>query len=278
MTTGTGSGPRRAVGLLLAALPLLLLGCGAPAAGEAGSPAAPTPRTPQHAATAAPRTYPPKDPQPLPTPTVDSRSTEERAAEYTAGFNDFMARRAQWIAAFQASGKDASKLPRATKSSSSALSATSLLEALQQADLVVEGTVVSATYAPTGTVGTVRVATTHKVSARAATRLGTQQPSEIRVELGYSPEPDRDFSTGILAISETQPLLLPGAHAMLFLQESKAEGLPPFFIQSYTGGYAIDASGRIIPVPHNPFAEQVRWLPSEQFARLIVSELGKLAP
>ncbi len=49
-------------------------------------------------------------------------------------------------------------------------------------------------------------------------------------------------------------------------------------MQSFTGGYEIDANGRTVPVPHNPFAEQVRGLPVEQFAALIATELGKIPP
>ncbi len=280
MATGIGSGPLCAVGLLLTALPLLLLGCGAPAAEEASGPAAPTPAPPQHSATAAPCTYPPKGPQPRPTPAVDNRSTEERAAEYTAGFNDFMARRAQWIEAFQAAGKDAGALCRAPIMAFYAPGPASLSAVVEQADLVVEGTVTQVVYTPAATVGTVRVAAVYKASGTATARLGTPRPAEVQVALGYRPEPDPDFllDTGRLAFQENQPVLLPGARAMVFLQVGQAANMPPFSMQSYTGGYEIDANGRIVPVPHNPFAEQVRGLPVEQFAALIATELGKTSP
>ncbi len=277
MTTGAGRGPRRAVGLLLAALPLLLPGCGAPVAGEAGGvPTAPMLATPRPAATAGPCTFPPKGPKPPPSPTVDNRSTEERSAEYMAGFNDFMARRARWIEDFQAAGKDAGALCRVPVAASYAPGPPSLTAALRQADLVVEGAVTTVVYTPAGTVDTVRIVAVHKVSDSAEARLGTARPTEIQITLGYSPEPDSTFSldAGRLAFRENQPVLLPGARAMLFLQVSQMEHLPPFAMQSFTGGYEIDAGGRIVPVPDNPFAAQVRGMPAEQFAALIARELG----
>jgi hypothetical protein len=59
---------------------------------------------------------------------------------------------------------------------------------------------------------------------------------------------------------------------MLFLQVGQVAHLPPFAMQSFTGGYEIDAGGRIVPVPHNPFAAQVRGMPAE----LTRDECGEL--
>lgn len=282
MATGGGRSALRTVGLLVGALPLLLPGCGAPAGGPGSGELARTVRmaTPPRAVDAAACLPPPGEQKPPPMPTPDTRATDERATEYIDGFNDFMARRARWIEAFQAAGKDASTLCRSPVMASYAPGPASLTAALQQADLVIEGAVTTVVYTPAGTMGTVRVVAIYKASDAATARLGTPRPAEVQVSLGYSPEPGPGFSldTGRLAFHESEPVLLPGARAMLFLQLGRVEHLPPFAIQSFTGGYAIDASGRIVPVPHNPFAEQVRGLPAAQFVALIVRELGKTTP
>ncbi len=236
--------------------------------------------TPQGAVTTASCLPPQGEQKPPPMPTPDTRSSNERATEYVSGFNAFWARRAKWIEDFQAAGKDASTLCRSPIAASYVPGPPSLTAALQRADLVVEGAVTQVVYTPSGTVGTVRVTAVYKASDTAAAWLGTPRPAEVQVALGYGPEPGPDFSldTGWLAFHENQPVLFPGARAILFLQLGQAANMPPFSMQSFTGGYEIDANGRIVPVPHNPFAAQVRGLPAGQFAALIATELGKLAP
>ncbi len=203
-----------------------------------------------------------------------NRSTSERATAYISGFNDFMARRARWIQDFQATGKDAAHLPHAALAASYGPSLPSLTDAVKHADLVVEGVVANVVYAPSGTVGTVKIDAMYTLSPIAVARLGTARPTEVRVMLGYSPEPDETFSlaAGHLSYAENMPLLFPGARAVLFLKADQAGSTPTFSIQSFTGGYAINASGKIVPVPGNPFADQVAGLTAEQFATMVVQE------
>jgi len=203
-----------------------------------------------------------------------NRSTSERATAYISGFNDFMARRARWIHDFQAAGKNAAHLPQVALAASYGPSQPSLTDAVKHADLVVDGMVTNVVYAPSGTVGTVKIDALYTRSPIAVARLGTARPTEIRVMLGYSPEPDETFSlaTGRLSYAENVPLLFPGARAVLFLQADQGSGTPTFSIQSFTGGYAINANGKIVPVPGNPFADQVAGLTAEQFATMVVQE------
>lgn len=148
--------------------------------------------------------------------------TEEREAAYKRHFEASMARRAQWIEDFQATGRDISALPRVRKLGFYEPGQPSLTAALAQADLVIEGTVTKVVYSPSGTTGTVRVAAAHKVSGTAAARLGTPRPSEVQVALAYSPAPPSPhYPDGVLAMTEGEPVLLPGARAMLFLRAAE---------------------------------------------------------
>ncbi len=210
-----------------------------------------------------------------------SLPTEERKAAYMRHSEASMARRAQWIEDFQAAGKDASTLPRARSLAFHAPWQVSLAAALEHADLVVEGTVTKVVYTPSSTVGTVRLGAIHKASGAAVAHLGTPQPTEVQVALGYSPEPPTPrYPEGVLVFSENVPVLLPGARAVLLLKLSlhQTEKLPPFQIQGFTGGYEIDASGNITPAHGNPFADQVRGLSQEQFRSLIARELSNIPP
>lgn len=201
--------------------------------------------------------------------------TEEREAKYKRGLAESMVRRARWVEDFQSRGKDASTLPRAPKLATYQRGQPSLTAALEYADLVVEGRVAKVVYTPTGAVGTLRIATAHKASDAAVACLGSARATEAQVGLGYSPEPpDRNSPEGVLAFDENQPLLLPGARALLFLQVGQVRDASVFVIQSYTGGYAIDANGQIAPVDGNPFAALVRGLTPEQFTALVIEELS----
>ncbi len=93
-------------------------------------------------------------------------TTEEREAKHKRQLAESEARRARWIEEFQASGKDASKLPRAPKEAIYQRGQSTLTAALEYADLVVEGRVAKVVYTPTGAVGTLRIATAHKASER----------------------------------------------------------------------------------------------------------------
>lgn len=210
--------------------------------------------------------------------------TDARATAYIGHFNASMARRAQWIHDFQASGKDASRLPRAEKMVSTAPGEPSLAAALQRADLVVEGTIARVIYTPSGTTGIVRIGATHKASDNAARRLGTSRPAEMQVALGYSPEPPSpNYPEGVLAVDESEPLLLPGARAFFFLQEQapgqgQAQDRPAFYPQGFSGSYEVNPQGKVVPARGNPFGQQMRDLTPGQFTALIVSELNGASP
>lgn len=226
--------------------------------------------TGQNTATPIPKTIPPDPDQNL--------TTSQRATAYTQGFRDHMARRTQFIQNFQASGQDPAKLPRITKAASYVPPQSSLAEALKNADLVIDGTVTKVTFSPTSvTVATVQVNGLQKASPAAVQRLGVAQPTQVQVALGYTVEPDLSYASARLVVPENEPVLLPGDRAKLFLQpaQSNSNG---FYIQSWTGGYAINGSGNIVPVPGNPFASQVQGLTVAQFTSLVTSELSKLTP
>lgn len=206
----------------------------------------------------------------------DALPDDVREATYQAGYASYMERRDRWIRDFEAAGRDILVLPRSEAMAIYAPGTMTLGEALQLADVVAEGIVTDVVYTPSGTIGTIEIAAVHKISLEAASRLGTTRPTEVQVALRYSPEPDPEYATGRLVYPTNQPLLLPGSRTYLFLQASNAEGRPPFYIQSYTGGYEIDEDGQIVPVPANAFADQVRGLTTEMFTSQIVAALAAI--
>lgn len=217
-------------------------------------------------------------PQTPPPDPYQNGTTSERATAYTQGLQSHMARRAQFIQSFQASGQDPAKLPRVTKAASYVPPQPSLTAALKNADLVVDGTITKVAFAPSQTVATVQISGTQKVSPTAISRLGGAQPTQIQVALGYSVEPDSSYTTGKLAVPENEPVLLPGSRTKLFLRAESAGSVPQFSIQSWTGGYAISASGTMVPLPGNPFAGQIQGLPDAQFTSRITTELAAIGP
>lgn len=218
----------------------------------------------------------PKTPQPDPD---QNKTTSERATAYTKQYQDSFARRARFIQDFQASGQDATKLPQVTKAASYVPPQPSLTEALKSADLVIDGTITKVTFTPSETIATVRVGALRKASVAATTRLGTAQPTEVQVELRYSPAPaDSSYTNAVLVVAENEPLLFSGDRAQLFLQIDPSGSTPKFSIQSFTGGYKVDASGAVTSGPGNPFASQVQGLNVAQFTSLVTSELSKLTP
>lgn len=214
---------------------------------------------------------PPPDP-------YQNGTTSERATAYTQGLQSHMARRAQFIQNFQASGQDPAKLPRIIKAASYVPPQPSLTDALKNADLVVDGTVTKVAFTPSQTIATVQVSGTQKISPAATSRLGGTQPTQVQVSLGYSVEPDPSYTTGKLVVPENEPVLLPGNRAKLFLRAENAGSTPQFSIQSWTGGYTISANGTIVPVTGNPFASQIQGLSVAQFTSRIVTEIGTVAP
>lgn len=211
------------------------------------------------------------------TPIFDTRTTEERATAYTQGFQDFQTRRAEWIREFQRRGRDASQLPRVLRAASYVPPERTLSDALRRADLVVEGQITRVVHTPTGSIGTLRIIAQRKISPEATALLGTPQPLEVDMSMGYSVEPDAGFSQceGKLGYGEPTPVLFPGARAVFLLQLTRATvpDVPPFYPQNFTGVYESDANGLVVPVRDNPFGGEVGAYTTAGFLARIEDEL-----
>lgn len=161
----------------------------------------------------------------------------ERQAAEQAAFEQFQQRRAAWIEAFQASGRDARDLPRAALLASYAPPKPTVAAAADAAARVVSGRVESVRFTPSGT------ATVFRASDGTAVEL---------VQNG-GPEPAENFVDGTLAYAENAPLLLPGDDAVLVLERGPGGTLE---IQSWTGLYVV-RDGRVTAVEGNPFKASV---------------------
>lgn len=208
-------------------------------------------------------------------PVVDNRTTEERATAYMQGLQTHMARRAQWIQQFQAMGRDARQLPRSESNARHVSAQPTLTDALREAEMVVEGKLIRVVYTPEGAVGTVQITANRKMSPRAATVMGGQ-PTEVEVDLGYSPEPEPGYSQngGTLVYSDNTPVLFQNDRVLLFLQATP--NARRFGIQSYTGGYAITANDQVVPTEGNPFRQQLSGRSIGQVGTQITDELRRL--
>jgi hypothetical protein len=175
-------------------------------------------------------------------PDPDAGLTDaQREAAYASGRAESAARYAKWLDDFIASGRSAADLPRADLMVADRAPASTLAAAKAAADLIVVGHVLSDEFTVDGTFVTFGI-------DRVAT--GTAPAPSVTIVMNGGPQPDPTISTGVLAVDDAAPVLLPGDTAMLFLELSKSTG--NYEVQPTSGFYKI-ARGGVEAVEGNPF-------------------------
>jgi hypothetical protein len=209
--------------------------------------------------------------EPKHTPTADPDADlpdDQRMAADAQTFQDFMARRAAWIAEFDAQHRDVTTLSVSETTALSLPGKATLPNAVAAADMVIEGFVSNLHFTPQGTITTIDL--TAQLKPGSSTIAST-----IDVLVPGGPEPDPDFSTGYLATYPGVPFLRPEQHVILFLQSRHSQGAPPpFSIQPVTGEYVIDDHG-VRTVAGNPFSAAVAGRSVASFRSQLLAALSK---
>ncbi|MEO8207581.1 MAG: hypothetical protein ABI598_01005 [Chloroflexota bacterium] len=181
------------------------------------------------------------------------KSDEEKAKEYEQGRQAFQAKYEAWLADFVAQGRDPRKLQRVEMLATPVDPQPDLATAVATASTVVAARVDSIEFRPSAT----------SIVTMSVTQAAKGDPAKtIRILQVGGPAPDPSSGEGTLSFAESDPLLLPGDEAVLFLEGPDSDGI--YSVQSFTGSYAIKA-GHVTALAGNPFAGQVDSLSLDAF-------------
>lgn len=173
-------------------------------------------------------------------------SEAARNEKYQAGLSESARRRADWIRAFQASGRSAVDLPRVELMQSEVSPPPTLRAAVGHARRVVSGRVVSHRYTPDGTVSTLQVEDSIKggpIQTLTFTQRGGPEPLP-----GYGDD-------AVVGYSIADPVLLGQQSVLLFLAEEPGDQTQTLRPESFVGQYVVEGD-RVQPLPGNPFRSQ----------------------
>jgi hypothetical protein len=171
----------------------------------------------------------------------------------------------QWIADFNASGFDASRLPIAeTTDSYVGHELRNLRQAVDAADVIVVGGTKKISWLPHR--GLIEFEIERRMKGA---QLAPADSLPLLISGGPYPGPDLCFKTAGLISHPPAPLLFPGDRAVLFLEMQPTGALK---IQAYSGEYLIE-DGQIRALEWNKFKDDVDGLTLDAFVRLIRSYL-----
>jgi hypothetical protein len=191
------------------------------------------------------------------------KSDKQRASEYEQGRQAFQAKYDAWLADFVGKGRDARTLQRVEMLVTPVAPEPDLATAVGAASVVVAARVDSVEFRPSAT-AVVTLTVTHTAKGNPTT--------SIRILQAGGPMPDASWGEGTLGFAASDPLLLPGDEAILFLEGPDSDGI--YSVQSYTGSYGI-TGGRLTALEGNPFAGQVDVLSVDAFLAEVEGLAGR---
>ncbi len=174
------------------------------------------------------------------------KSNQERMVAIQDSKKEFTARYAAWLADFAASGRDPRSLKRVEMLVTALDPQPDLATAVRNASAIVRVHAESVEFNASGS-----AVVTLSVTGSAK---GTPGRS-IRIVQAGGPAPDAQWGIGTLGYAASDPLLLPGDDAVLFLEGPYADG--SYGVQSYTGSYLVN-DGKLEAVEGNPFRAEIR--------------------
>lgn len=185
--------------------------------------------------------------------TDTGKSDEDRAKEYEQGRQAFQTKYEAWLADFVAQGRDPRNLQRAEMLATPVDPEPDLATAVAKASAVVAVHVDSVEFRPSAT----------SIVTLSVSKSAKGDPAKtIRILQAGGPAPDSSWGEGTLSFADSDPLLLPGDEAVLFLEGPDSNGI--YSVQSFTGSYAIK-DGQLTALEGNPFAGQVELLSVDAF-------------
>ncbi|MBI2776287.1 MAG: hypothetical protein HYX57_03320 [Chloroflexi bacterium] len=195
--------------------------------------------------------------------TEAGKSDAEKAKEFEQGRQAFQAKYEAWLADFVAQGRDPRKLQRVEMLATALDPQLDLSAAVAKASAIVAARVDSVEFLPSATsIVTLSVTQTAKGDS----------VKTIRILQAGGPAPDPNWGEDTLSFAESDPLLLPGDEAVLFLEGPDSDGI--YSVQSFTGSYAIK-DGRPRALEGNPFAGQVDALTVDAFLAEVEALAGR---
>lgn len=203
----------------------------------------------------------PKSKVSVATDPAESLPDAEREAAYKAQLAAHTEARNEFIAEFETAARSVAGLQQVELNALPVSPQPTLAAALASSELVVRVVVDDLTFTPEGTIASLVVNEVLQGSA----------PADLRTVIGGGPEPDRTFTTGVLAIDPAMPFLFEGTEAVLLL-EAEPAGSPmpaPFSVQSLTGTYLVDAAGAVTAHEGNPFKASVDGMAIGAFTDLL---------
>jgi len=203
------------------------------------------------------QTLPDRQPDPSQDP-CSGLSDEECDGLVSKSREDFWARLPGWIEDFNTSSVDPRALPKAALNSRSDEPRPDLASAVADTDIVVLGKAMGIRFEGTGDA---LIAFSVERSAKGP------DLAEVSVLQNGGPQPYPDWTSPTLGIDESNPLLLPGDRALLFLYYDESDG--QYQIQPWTGHYQVDAEGTLSALEGNPFAASAAGRRAEEFLSTI---------
>lgn len=194
-------------------------------------------------------------------PNPDAGLTDQqRHARYSAARDEFQRRLDEWIAALDLSKVDLAALPHTEMMVEQVAPRPSFEAALQAAGRVIVGTVTSLRAATQGTLVTLDISRTLK---------GAEEPS-LTLRQGSGVQPGPGWKEMVIVDAPGDPLLLPGTHVMLLLEDAP-DGVP--YVRPFSGTYYLDTRG-VRALPLNPFGETVNGLSEADLVSRALSLAG----
>ena len=132
--------------------------------------------------------------------------------------------------------------------------------ALQAADRAIAGTVTSLRATTQGTL----------VTLDANRTLKGAEESSLTLRQGSGVQPGHDWKEMVVVDAPGDPLLLPGTHGMLLIEDEPG-GVP--YVQPLSGTYYLDTRG-VRALPLNPFGETVNGLSEADLVSRALSVAG----
>lgn len=191
------------------------------------------------------------------------KSEKDQAAEYEQGRQAFQKKYEAWLVDFVVQGRDPRTLQRVEMLVAAREPQPDLSSAVATASVVVVARVEDVEFQPNAT----------SVVTLAVMQVAKGDPAGvIRIRQPGGPMPDAQWGEGMLAFAESDPLLMSGDVAVLFLDGPRADGI--FVVQSFTGSYVIEG-GKLKALDGNPFADQVVSLSPDAFLAVVEGLAGR---